>query len=597
MPRRASRWSRAFGATFVLLCVVTAPARPAPPAAPSTALPAGPPSPPGPPGAAAQPPIVADAKVVPAPTAEQAKAAKDKTIPAAPPRAEGEGPFARLILRGATLIDGTGAPAIGPVDVVIERNRIVRIASVGQPGGIDPDKRPRARQGDKELDLSGMYLLPGFVDMHAHIGGKDQGTPAEYVFKLWLGHGVTTIRDPGSFDGTDWTLREKARSARNEITAPRILAYIAFGQDREAPFTTPEEAREWVDKIALKGADGIKFFGYRPDIMKAAIEEAKRRGLRTACHHAQMDVARVTVLDSARWGLTSMEHWYGLPEALFADRTVQDFPLDYNYADESHRFAQAGRLWRQAAPPFSPRWNKVMDELIALDFTIDPTFNIYEATRDLMRARRAEWHDDYTLPSLWEFYQPSRKNHGSFWFHWTTEDEVEWKQNYRLWMTFVNEYKNRGGRVTVGTDSGFLYQLYGFAYVRELELLREAGFHPLEVIRAATLKGAEALGMAQQIGSVEPGKLADLVVVERNPLQNLAALYGTGVIELDGRGEVVRAGGVRYTIKDGIVYDAKQLLADVRRMVRDAKAAATPAHPAAPTQAPESKPPKEERRR
>ncbi|HLX08600.1 MAG TPA: amidohydrolase family protein, partial [Thermoanaerobaculia bacterium] len=242
---------------------------------------------------------------MPAPTAEQAKAAKDKTIPAAPPRAEGEGPFARLILRGATLIDGTGAPAIGPVDVVIERNRIVRIASVGQPGGIDPDKRPRARQGDKELDLSGMYLLPGFVDMHAHIGGKDQGTPAEYVFKLWLGHGVTTIRDPGSFDGTDWTLREKARSARNEITAPRILAYIAFGQDREAPFTTPEEAREWVDKIALKGADGIKFFGYRPDIMKAAIEEAKRRGLRTACHHAQMDVARVTVLDSARWGLTS----------------------------------------------------------------------------------------------------------------------------------------------------------------------------------------------------------------------------------------------------------------------------------------------------
>jgi imidazolonepropionase-like amidohydrolase len=625
VPRRASRWSRAFGATFVLLCVVTAPARPAPPAAPSTAstapptaspapstaspapstastapstaLPAGPPSPPGPPGAAAQPPIVADAKVVPAPTAEQAKAAKDKTIPPAPPRAEGEGPFARLILRGATLIDGTGAPAIGPVDVVIERNRIVRIASVGQPGGIDPDKRPRARQGDKELDLSGMYLLPGFVDMHAHIGGKDQGTPAEYVFKLWLGHGVTTIRDPGSFDGTDWTLREKARSARNEITAPRILAYIAFGQDREAPFTTPEEAREWVDKIALKGADGIKFFGYRPDIMKAAIEEAKRRGLRTACHHAQMDVARVTVLDSARWGLTSMEHWYGLPEALFADRTVQDFPLDYNYADESHRFAQAGRLWRQAAPPFSPRWNKVMDELIALDFTIDPTFNIYEATRDLMRARRAEWHDDYTLPSLWEFYQPSRKNHGSFWFHWTTEDEVEWKQNYRLWMTFVNEYKNRGGRVTVGTDSGFLYQLYGFAYVRELELLREAGFHPLEVIRAATLKGAEALGMAQQIGSVEPGKLADLVVVERNPLQNLAALYGTGVIELDGRGEVVRAGGVRYTIKDGIVYDAKQLLADVRRMVRDAKAAAKAAHPAAPTQAPESKPPKEERRR
>ena len=87
-------------------------------------------------------------------------------------------------------------------------------------------------------------------------------------------------------------------------------------------------------EVAAKGADGLKFFGYRPDIMQAAIEEAKRRGLRSACHHAQMDVARVNVLTSARWGLTSMEHWYGLPEALFTDRTVQSYPLDYNYADE-----------------------------------------------------------------------------------------------------------------------------------------------------------------------------------------------------------------------------------------------------------------------
>ena len=511
------------------------------------------------------------ASAPPAPV--QAKKGHENEILPAPPRAEGEGPFNRLILRGATLIDGTGAPAIGPVDIVIEKNRIVRVESVGQPGGINADRRPKAEKGDREIELTGSYVLPGFIDMHAHIGGKQQGTPAEYVFKLWMGHGVTTIRDPGSMNGTEWTLMEKAKSARNEITAPRIMAYIVFGQDRDAPFTTPDEARSWVDAMAQKGADGLKFFGYRPDIMKAAIEEAKKRGLRTACHHAQTEVARVTVLDSARWGLTSMEHWYGLPEALFTDRTIQDYPVDYNYADESNRFGQAGRLWKQAAPPFSERWNEVMNELIALDFTIDPTFNIYEATRDVMRARRAEWHDDYTLPSLWDYYQPNRRNHGSFWFHWTTEDEVEWKNNYRLWMTFVNEYKNRGGRVTVGTDSGFLYELYGFAYVRELELLREAGFHPLEVIRAATLKGAEALGLAHEIGSVEPGKLADLVVVDENPLQNLAVLYGTGVIKLDEREGVVRRGGVRYTIKDGVVYDARKLLAEVRQMVLESRVA------------------------
>jgi imidazolonepropionase-like amidohydrolase len=165
------------------------------------------------------------------------------------------------------------------------------------------------------------------------------------------------------------------------------------------------------------------------------------------------------------------------------------------------------------------------------------------------------------------FFQPSRKSHGSYWHSWGTEQETDWKENYKLWMTFVNEYKNRGGRVTAGSDSGFIFQLYGFAYIRELELLREAGFHPLEVIRAATLSGAEALGMDHEIGSIEIGKKADFIILEENPLANLQVLYGTGAIRLTDDNEVVRVGGVKYTVKDGIIYDAKQLLRDVREMV------------------------------
>ena len=491
----------------------------------------------------------------------------------APARAEGEGPWAQLILRGGTLVDGTGAPPIGPVDIVIENNRITRIESVGYPGvPIDQEKRPELTEGGREIDVAGMYVLPGFIDMHGHIGGHYQGTPAEYVFKLWMGHGITTIRDPACGNGLDWCLEHKRKSDDNAITAPRIEAYVVFGQGREEPFTKPEQARRWVRQVAEQGADGLKFFGYRPDIMQAAIEEANARGLGTACHHAQLAVSRVNVLDTARWGLTTMEHWYGLPEALFDDRVIQDYPLDYNYNDEQHRFGQAGRLWRQAAEPGSARWRAVMGELLELDFTLDPTLTIYEASRDLMRARRAEWHDQYTLPSLWDFYRPSRKAHGSYWFDWSTEDEVAWRDNFRLWMRFLNEYKNRGGRVTAGSDSGFIYKLYGFGYVRELELLREAGFHPLEVLRSATYLGAEAIGRADEIGSVEPGKLADLIVVPENPLANLKVLYGTGAIRVDENNQPIRVGGVRWTIKDGIVYDAPQMLADVRRIVAEAKA-------------------------
>ncbi|MBI4538077.1 MAG: amidohydrolase [Gemmatimonadetes bacterium] len=502
---------------------------------------------------------------------------RDSVLPA-PPRGagEGEGPFDRLIIRGATLIDGNGAPAQGPVDIVIEGNRIAEVRSVGAPGvPIKDEDRPK--NATRDIDAQGMYVLPGFVDLHGHIGGARQGTPAEYVYKLWMGHGVTTIRDPGSGNGVDWTLRERARSAANDIVAPRIFVYVRPGAGWEGgPITTPEKAREYVRWAAKKGADGFKLGSYDPAIMEALIDEAQKHGLGTQAHLSQMGVARMNALDAARLGLGSLEHWYGLPEALFDDRTVQDFPFDYNYNDEYHRFGQAGRLWQQAARPGSEKWNAVLNEMLELGFVLDPTLTIYEANRDVMRERRADWHDAYTLPSLWRFYQPSRENHGSYWFSWTTQDEIEWRNNFRIWMQFLNEYKNRGGRVTTGSDSGFIYKLYGFGYIRELELLQEAGFHPLEVIRSATFYSAETLyepkGRPTEFGIVRPGLLADLVVVDVNPLHDLKVLFGTGTTRLNEKGEVVRVGGVKYTIKDGIIYDARRLLADVARIVQEAKA-------------------------
>lgn len=495
--------------------------------------------------------------------------------PKAPPRGDqGEGPFPRLIIRGATLINGEGAPARGPVDIVIEQDRIVNVVSVGYPGvAIREAQRPHAEHGDKEIDASGHYVLPGFVDMHGHIGGSAKDIPAEYVLKLWLAHGITTVREPGSFNGLEWTRWHQLQAQDNAIVSPRIIPYVGFGMGAENPIFNGEQARDWVRQVKQQGAAGIKFFGATPKVMAAALDEAQQQQLGTMMHHAQLNVMRTNVLDSARLGLDSMEHWYGLPEALFTDRTIQDYPPHYNYNNEQDRFSEAGKLWQQAAAPGSEKWQAVRDELIALDFTINPTLTIYEASRDLMRERRAVWHDEYTLPQLWDFFTPSRYAHGSYWFDWTTDEEVAWRKNYQLWMTFLNDFKNHGGRVTTGSDAGYIYKIYGFGFIRELELLREAGFNALEVIQSATLNGAEALGLADEIGSIVPGKKADLIIVKENPLANFKVLYGTGHYRLNENNEPIRTEGIRYTIKDGIIYDAQELLADVRRIVAAEKAA------------------------
>ena len=504
-----------------------------------------------------------------------------------PPRGEGQGQYDQLIIRGAYLIDGTGAPATGPVDVVVEDDRITQVTTVGTPGiAIDPEGRPPLLDGadlkTREIDAHGKYLLPGFVDSHTHVHAPDkrQKVSADYIFKLWLGHGVTSTREVFGSDGESRLLALKALSEKNAITAPRITAFPYFamptdGDEKLPAITSAEDARKRVRYLKRIGADGIKFMGAPEDILWAALDEAEQQGLGTTMHHAQLSVAHANVLDTSSHGLDCMEHWYGLPEALFTDKVIQDYPSDYIYSNEQQRFAQAGRLWKQAAGPGTERWNEVMATLLERDFCLSPTFTIYLASRDLMRAYTAEWHYEYTAPALWDFYRASREKHGSFFFNWTTQDEIEWKHNYQLWMQFVNEYKNRGGKVVVGSDTGYIYSLYGFGYIQELELLQEAGFHPLEVIRAATKIGAQVLGQESEIGTVQVGKKADLIIVDENPLHNLKSLYGTGVPKLNEENQKVeRVGGVRWTIKDGIVYDAQALLADVRAMVKAQKIAA-----------------------
>ncbi len=499
--------------------------------------------------------------------------AAEAQLNAAPARRsdEGRGPFTRLVIQNAMVIDGTGAPPRGPVSITIEGNRIV---SVGGGGG---GGRGGAAVPAEVIDARGHYVMPGFVDLHVHAGGAPKNIDAEYAFKLWMAHGVTTVRGV-PIGPWGWTLTEQQRSAKNEIVAPRIFNYQRPGSGwSNGPINTPEQARAWVRWAAQQGIDGLKIDAHDPPVMAALLDEAKKQGLGSTAHLSQMGVGRMNARQAAQLGLGTVTHFYGLFESLLKDYSIQNWPTDQNYNDEYMRFGQVARLWNQIHPPGSDEWKSLIAEFKRLGTTLDPTMVIYSAGRDVMAARNADWHARYTLPSMEDYYQPSRANHGSYWFDWTTADEIAWKNFYRVWMQFLNDYKNAGGRVTVGTDAGFIYKLYGFAFVEEMELLQEAGFHPLEVVRSATLYGAETLaepkGKPAEFGVIRPGMLADLVIVEENPLQNFKTLFGTGAVRLNEQtGVAERVGGVKYTIKDGIVYDARKLLADVAAMVEKQKA-------------------------
>jgi hypothetical protein len=310
--------------------------------------------------------------------------------------------------------------------------------------------------------------------------------------------------------------------------------------------------------------------------MEALLDEAKKNGLGSTAHLSQMGVAERNALDATRLGLGTVTHFYGTFESLYDDSDVQPWPVDVNYNDEQHRFSQVAMQWDKIHPRGSAEWNAFLGELLERRVIFDPTMTAYLAGRDVMREREAEWHEKYTLPSLWDYYLPSRTNHGSYWYYWTTWEEVAWRNFYRVWMQLLDDYKDRGGRVTVSADAAFIYNLWGFGSIEEMELLQEAGFHPLEIFRGATKHGAEGLfepkGKPIEFGVVRPGLLADLIVIDENPIANLKVLYGTGAERLnDATGKVERVGGVKYTIKDGIVYDAKELLADVARMVERQK--------------------------
>lgn len=496
--------------------------------------------------------------------------------------------YNRLVIRGATVLSGRGTPGTnramppeGPVDIVIENGVIVDMVPMDpvNAAGYGPNfKRPT---GDKIIDAKGMYVMPGLVEMHAHLPRPNMRygpRSLDYAFRLYLGHGITTVRDAGSDAGIELLLAERKRVDANEVPGPKLMLCLRWPQPLRHwdEGNTPEKARAMVRAFKARGADCIKISkspGHYPDVMEAAVDEGKKLGMFTM---VDLKVSETDARVATNAGVKSIEHWYGIPDAALTGS--QDFPTDYNYWKELDRFRYAGLLWSEA-DKHPDKLSELLDLMIKNGTNWDPTMSVYEDNRDIWRAEglpvRETLLHPYDIAS-----SPDSGTHGAFKTEWKTSDEINWRRNFAIWMRWVKTFHERGGLLTAGSDNG---GFGGIGVIRELELMQEAGIHPIDVIKVATTNAYQTIGMKEDCG-VRVGCRADLAVVNGNPIDNFKVMYGRGYgfYGLVPRGEQWKYGGVTWTIKDGIVFDAQALLREAEGYVAQEKGRKTTASTGTP---------------
>src|ERR1700675_170138 len=269
--------------------------------------------------------------------------------------AERAGPFGSLEIRGVTVIDGSGAPAFGPVNIFIKGNRIERVVPSDSISRKDKEEegagKKEQKAPDRVIEGKGMYVMPGLIDVHIHINAS-KDVPAEYIYKLLLGHGVTTVRtfNVGN-DNPKGMVEEKKKIAANQIIAPRMYVYPFWGRGDDPRYSNPEGARQIVDEWHAAGVDGVKIIGKPglwPDVFHAIADEARKDGMGVAVHIGQDGVYPRNAVQVASEGASTIEHHYGYPESSYTTETIQDLPPGYNYSNEPDRFLETGRSWLQA---------------------------------------------------------------------------------------------------------------------------------------------------------------------------------------------------------------------------------------------------------
>lgn len=379
---------------------------------------------------------------------------------------------------GATLIDGRGGPPVRNAVVVVRGERIVAVGARGDT----------AVPADAEVVRgAGLSVLPGFIDAHFDRGDDD------VLPGLALQHGVTSLRGSGQ-----WISAYDA--AHHPDPMPRLFL---MGPLRDGPGPAPPdsamvvrdaaEAREAVDRLVDRGASGIKAHFRLPlGLVEAVTQAAHARGVVATAHLEGVDATA-----AIRAGIDGIEHITSLGAALAPPREVERCRRA-RLADTAARFEGCYRLFRGISLE-APRTAQLLG-LLALNRTfLIPTLAVFE--------RRAG-------------------DEGA------TEAEV---RGFETMMRLVGEAHRAGVRVVVGSHGAVPHAERGWAYQREMELLVESGLSPMEALVAGTLENARFFRIDDRLGSVEPGKLADLVLIEGDPLTDFGAMRRVKGVMLNGR--------------------------------------------------------------
>jgi imidazolonepropionase-like amidohydrolase len=443
-------------------------------------------------------------------------------------------PGRALAWTGVTVVDGTGAAARPGQTLVV---RAGRIAALGPDGEVP-------LPADVEMRASpGRFVVPGFVDLHVHLP-QDRAVQEELLCRL-LKHGVTTVLQPGARPGAGVELRE--RIARGEVRGPRLLT-AGPSIDATRADGVPGSGSRWVSSElevrrevraqAETGVDWIKLYsGLPPELVQAAVDEAHGLGLPVALH-----AGRTRWGEAARAGVDMLVHsGFGTP----MDEVV-DLPDPAAAADREWYEAYA-RATEGAA------FARLVEALVAARVVVVPTLAITLASglgdgASLLPRFRPDLAPDADLDDWWG--EGWRQRHPQYDPDSDEEAELLRTVYFPGALAIVRAYHERGVRLGVGTDVGNAWITAGHAFHLELELYQEAGIPALDVLRMATREGAAALGLLDELGTVEVGKRADLVFLGEDLTRDVRASRTIEAVYLGGvrvlPGQVTRGASGPY---------------------------------------------------